>query len=157
MTAMARILITSGFASTAALWGGRFLGLATENSFQPADETAGFLCGLGLWRATLVGCIRTRLECPVVATWLAWFETARLARVTSAFARLPWFARLVGPAAFATFTPLPTGLKCLPFIGTSPGFRLAGWRRVGFPAQRCTTGILGRQDVELGLRGRWRG
>jgi hypothetical protein len=70
---------------------GGFLGLATKDTLQPADESAGFPGGLGAGSSLLVGLRLTGLELPVIAAWFAGLEATTLAG-------LPWLARLELPA-----------------------------------------------------------
>lgn len=173
------IAIAAGIAFGGAARRG-FSGLAAaEKSFQPAHEPAGFFRGLGARGAVLIRLIRARLEASIVATRLARF--ARIERTTfaaftwlAAFARIAAFSRIATFSLFARFAPVarftafarfkrPRLTPLIAAIARLEGRPFVTPRRTGvsgsrgsggglrFPMERRSLGLLGRQDLELGL------
>jgi hypothetical protein len=136
----------------------RLLGLASENTFQPADKTAGFFLRLRLRTPFRQGLIRALLEFPLVAPrltrleapWLARLEAPWLARsLAPAFTRLPWLARFERPAALAAIPAFARRLKRAAFFRTRREFAGSARGSVCFPTQCGATWSLWRQNVEF--------
>jgi hypothetical protein len=88
MTTVTLIGVAACLTTMAGLRRRRCFGCAAEKAFQPADEAARFFRGLVARSAILKRLLRTRLEFPLVASWLARFKAAGFTGI----ARRPWFS-----------------------------------------------------------------